>query len=114
MKVGETVSRIRPAFLFVVMIVVPSVVLASWTGMGDVSQVYSHNGTYFINSSISENPCGQAGKFFWRTTDEDAKDMYAMALTALVANKQVRVSGNFGSPSCLYGGAEIGYMMIAD
>lgn len=81
----------------------PTALLAAsvWsTASGTVSAVYSHNGFHFIQTSIADAPCGAAGKFWWPTSDADAKDMFALALTAFVAGKRVNVAHDAAAPNC--------------
>lgn len=86
---------------------------ASWTPIDDINSIYSHGGYHFIESDITTNACGTAGKFYWETSNPDAPDMLAIALTALAADKQIRVSGNFTNPTCYLGGAKVDYIMIS-
>ncbi len=63
---------------------IPSLAFA-WTGAGEVTAVYSHGGDHVIRTSITGNVCSP-GAFWWPAGDEnaDAKDMFSLALTALV------------------------------
>jgi hypothetical protein len=84
---------------------------AGWTGTGDVTNVWSHDGSHYIQTSITDNPCGTPGKFWWPASDPDAKDMFAMSLTALTAGKPVSVY--YGGTTCASGGQFVTLMMIA-
>ena len=90
-----------------------SVANAQWSAFGTVSSVYSHDGYYFVVIDIANNPCGSPGKFWWPTTgDTDAKDMYAMALTALAADKTIAVVFDENAPNCYINGALVTHMVI--
>lgn len=92
-----------------------SLASSNWSAtLGSVTQVYSHDSVYFVNSTISDGPCGSPGKFWWPISDPDAKDMYAMALAAFIAGKKIRVVYNYASPNCSSGGALITHMVISD
>jgi len=92
---------------------VPALALADWTVLGLVNNVYSHDGYHFIETTIPDAPCGSAGKFWWLTSDTDAKYMFALATTALVAQKQFRVVHDPATPNCLFGGQLATHLMIA-
>ena len=102
----------RTALIWLIALFVPLVVNAAWTGVGDVSQVFSHDGFHYVQTSIVDNSCGTAGKFYSPTSDSDARDMLAIALAALTADKEVRVNGDFVTPTCSNGGALITHMMV--
>jgi hypothetical protein len=72
--------------------------------------VWSHDGYHFIQTTIGSNACGSQGKFWWPTSDPDAQDMLALALTALVTGKKVSV--NDGSASCLYAGELVSHLRL--
>jgi hypothetical protein len=84
---------------------------ADWTGTGEVTKVWSHEGYHFIQTTIADNPCGTAGKFWWPASDPDAKDMFAMSLAAVAAGKFVSV--NYSGSTCSNGGQLVTHMMIA-
>ena len=105
----HSVRRIVFASLF---LVTASIANAQWSGSGTVSQVWPHDGYYFVQTTITDNPCGSAGKFWWPATDSDAKDMYAMALAALVADKSIAVVFNENSLNCMFGGQMSTHMVI--
>jgi hypothetical protein len=86
-----------------VFLVLPIVALAGWTTPGVVDGVYSHEGAHYITTTITDNPCGTPGKFWWPTSDPDSKDMLAIAMTALAADKNVGVFHNPAAPSCANG-----------
>jgi hypothetical protein len=87
----------------------------AWTaGSGNVSAVYSHNGVHFIQTSIADAPCGTAGMFWWPTSDPDAKDMFALALSAYLAGKRLRVVHDLAAPSCSSGANLATHVLIAD
>lgn len=89
-------------------------VRADWTGEGIVNTVYSHGGIYFIRTTILDAPCGAAGRFYWSATSPDAKDMYAMALTALTSGKSIAVHHYPSAPSCLYSSQVVNLMYITN
>lgn len=84
----------------------------AWSGYGLVDRAWSHDGSHFIQTDLTDNPCGTAGKFWWEVSDPDAKDMFALALTALATDKQISVAYP-STPNCLYGGALVTAMVIA-
>ena len=85
---------------------------AGWTGIGKVEGIYSHNGYHVVVTTIIDNPCGTAGKFYWPITDPDAKDMLAIALTALTTEKNVRLFFNDSQTACLWSGELASHMLI--
>lgn len=95
---------IRLVLTIGVLIFSSSSAIAKWTGSGTINQVYSHNGFHIIQTSIAENPCGTNGKFYWPTSDDDAKDMLSISLAALMAQKKVNVVFDENLPTCLWGG----------
>lgn len=87
----------------------------TWTvGTGSVTAVYSHEGTHFIQTTIGDAACGSAGRFWWLTSDSDAKDMFALALSAFLAGKQVRVVQDGAAPNCSNGGNLATHLVISD
>jgi len=86
----------------------------TWTALGTITSVYSHNGQHVIETSIADAPCGAAGKFWWPTSDSDAKDMFAMALAAYVAGKRIRVVHDPAATSCSSSGNLATFMAIQD
>ena len=88
---------------------------ATWTPTsGMVTAVYSHDGTHVIQTTIVDAACGAAGRFWWPASDSDAKDMFALALSAFVAGKQVRVVQDAATPSCSNGGNLATHLVISD
>jgi len=85
---------------------------AWWTGSGKVEGVYSHNGYHVILTTITDNSCGAAGKFYWPISDPDAKDMLSIALTALTTDKDVRVLYNDSQPTCRWSGELSTHLLI--
>jgi hypothetical protein len=84
-----------------------------WTGGELVNNVYSHNGVVIIDSAIPDAPCGVAGRFWWSESYADAKYMFTLATTALVAGKQISVVHDPASASCLFGGQLATHMQMA-
>ena len=80
-------------------------VLAGWSGTGEVTDIYSHNGYHIVDTTIADNPCGRAGRFYWPTSDGDAKDMLSLALAAMMSQKSVSVAYDENGPACNWGGA---------
>jgi hypothetical protein len=95
--------------VFLGLFISPSV-LSDWTLTGGVTNVYSHDGYHFVQTAITDAPCGTPGKFLWPTSDPDAKDMFAIALAALVSGRPVRVY--FFGTNCSAGGQLVTHMMI--
>lgn len=88
---------------------------STWTvTSGMVTAVYSHDGTHFIQTTIADAACGAAGRFWWSTSDSDAKDMFALALSAFLAGKQVRVVQDSVVPSCSNSGNLATHVVISD
>lgn len=104
-------TRLVLAFL---MSILPAVSFSAqtWTALGTVTAVYSHNGQHVIETNIVDAPCGTAGKFWWPTSDSDAKDMFALALSAYVAGKRIRVVHDPAATSCSSGGNLATFMGI--
>ena len=107
--------RIRDVFIHLGLASFATMVLAaSWTASGTVSNVWSHNGMHVIQTTIPNNSCGTSGKYWWYTSNPDAKDMFAIALVALSSDKKVSVididSGE--TPNCIYGGQQIAYIRL--
>jgi len=84
---------------------------SAWTPTGYVNNVWSHDGYHLIDTTITDNPCGMAGRFWWHANDADAKDMFALAVTAVASNKQISVG--YGSTSCNLDGQLATHMRIA-
>ncbi len=86
---------------------------AGWsTSSGEVTRVYSHNGAHVIRTSLTDNAC-TAGHFWWPTDDTDAKDMFSLALSALMSGKKIQVLFDPNSLDCRHGGsAKITHMGI--
>lgn len=92
----------------------PIAALAGWTAFGTVSSVYSHDGYYVVRTSLSDNPCGTPGMFWWPATDSDAKDMFAMAMTALVTDKMIAVVHDASTPNCSWNGQLATHIVITN
>jgi hypothetical protein len=85
------------------------------TTSGTVSAVYSHNGFHFMQTSIPDAPCGAGGRFWWPiSANQNAKDMFALALTAFVAGKRVSVAHDAAAPNCSNSGNLATHMVISD
>ena len=90
-----------------VAIVFSSNIYAGWSEKGNVLEVFSYKGKHFVQTTITNNPCGVAGKFWWPTTDNsDAKDMLALSLSAFMSGKRIRLIYDEAAPSCSSNGAE--------
>lgn len=72
------------------------------------------NGIYVLDTAITNNPCGWVGRFWWSQSDPDAKDLYAMALTAFSAGKRVALVYDEVNPNCSINGALATYMQITN
>ena len=112
MKRRPQIMNRRLAALLV-MLGVPALALAGWTAVGSVNNVYSHLGKHLIDTTIVDAPCGVAGRFWWSTGDAEDKYMFALATTALVAQKPIAVAHDPASPNCLFGGQLATHMMMA-
>ena len=100
--------------LLLLMMIIPSFALAGWsTTGGEVTSVYSHNGAHVIRTTLTDNVCAP-GAFWWPTGDDsDAKDMFSLALTALVSGKTIRVVYDPNNLDCQHGSsAKITHMVI--
>ena len=106
-----SIRKVSTTLVGVAALLAGNLLHAGWTATGSVTTVWSHNGYHFIMTTIPVNPCGSGGKFFWLASDPDAKDMFAMALTALAANKPVNVY--YDSTNCSSGGQEVSLMSIS-
>lgn len=86
---------------------------AGWSAStGEVSRVYSHNGAHVIRTAITDNVCN-AGAFWWPADDSDAKEMFSLALAALMSGKEINVVYNPNDLDCQHGGsAKITHMVI--
>ncbi len=87
---------------------------AEWTDSSTIRHVYSHDGLYFIDTALAVSPCGTPGRFWWPTSDSDAKDMYAMVLLAVATGKPIAVVYDASSPACDNGGALVTHMRISE
>ena len=87
---------------------------AVWSNRSTVVEIYSYNGKHFVETNISNNPCGAAGKFWWSADDSDAKEMFSLALSAFMTGKKIRVIFNELTPNCDISGAEATHMGLSD
>ena len=97
-----------------VLLLCPLSALAAWSGSGKMNAVYSHNGYIIIDTTITGNGCGDAGKFWWPTSDDDSDEMYSMALAALASQATVNVLYDEASPAanCRWSGDLMTHMRI--
>ncbi len=86
---------------------------ANWSSStGEVINVYSHDGSHVIRTTHTDNICG-VGAFWWPADDPDAKDMFSLALAALMSGKKIAVVYSDTDPDCKYGNsAKITHMRI--
>jgi hypothetical protein len=84
---------------------------SAWTPTGFVTNVWSHNGYHIIDTTITDNLCGMAGRFWWLASDAEAKEMFALAVAALASDKQISVG--YDGTSCLLDGQLVTHMRIA-
>ena len=86
---------------------------AGWsTSSGEVLQVYSHNGAHVIRTTLTDNVCN-AGAFWWPADDSDAKDMFSLALSALMAGKKIKVVYDPNNLECKHGNSvKITHMVL--
>lgn len=97
--------------IFLFLMLIPSLAFA-WSGTGEVTAVYSHAGDHVIRSTIASNACS-SGAFWWPADGADAKDMFSLALTALVSGKKISVVYNSNDSECRHGNsAKISHMVI--
>src|SRR5882672_562013 len=92
---------------------VPALALAGWTAGGSVNNIFSHDGSHIIDTTIPDAPCGAPGRFWWPTGGAEDKYMFALATTALVAQKRLAVVHDPAAPNCLFGGQLASHMMMA-
>jgi hypothetical protein len=87
--------------------------IAGWSSStGTVTNVYSHNGSHVIRTTLTDNVCS-AGAFWWPADDPDAKDMFALALAALMSDKKISVVYSDSNPDCQHGNsAKITHMLL--
>jgi hypothetical protein len=117
MKAHTRFTGLRRITLAVLLSVVPAASFAAgtWTvAAGMVTAVYSHEGYHYVQTTIPDATCGAAGRFWWLAADSDAKDMFALALAAFLAGKQVRVVQDGAAPNCNNGGNLATHMVISD
>lgn len=117
MTLRKMTKKTRLVVTLLGLIVAPSIVLSanSWIGDGAVTYVYSSHASYYIQTTMTDDPCGEdgtPGKFHWPKSDPNSADKYAMALAALTANKEVGVLGDFDNPYCFNSAAYIIEMYI--
>ncbi len=99
--------------LITVLLLCSANALAGWsTSAGKVTRVYSHNGAHVIRTTIIDAVCSP-GSFWWPADDADAKDMFALALSAFMAGKNITVVYDSGNLNCQHGNsAKITHMSI--
>ena len=98
--------------LCLVLIMFSSSLCAGWSSTGLVERVYSHNGSHVIRTTLTDNVC-TPGHLWWPADDSDAGDMFALALAALTAGKEVQVVYDTADLSCQHGdSAKITHMAI--
>jgi len=69
---------------------------------GEVTRVYSHNGSHVIRTTITDTICN-AGSFWWPTDDSDATDMFSLAIAALASGKLIQVHYADTNLDCQHG-----------
>ena len=84
----------------------------AWTSAGAVTKVISHNGVHIVRTTIEDNQCGTVGKFWWPTSDDDANDMFSLALTSLLSGLNIRVMYDGNNAECFSSGSKITHMAI--
>jgi len=86
---------------------------AGWsTSTGEVTRVYSHNGAHVIRTTITDKVC-TAGSFWWSADDSDAKDMFSLAMAALMSGKKIQVVYADNDLDCRHGNsAKITHMAL--
>ena len=80
---------------------------ATWTVNLDVESITSADGHHVLTTNFSGNLCGTSGNFHWPTTDPDAQDMFALALTAFASDKKIRVLYDQNSSGCAWGTSKL-------
>ena len=78
---------------------------AGWSAQGEVTRVISHDSAHVLRTTVSDDPCGDSGDFWWLADDLDAKDMLSIALSAFMSGKKIRVVYSDSNPDCQYGGS---------
>ena len=86
---------------------------AGWsTTLGEVNRVYSHDGAHVIRTTITDDVCAP-GAFWWPADDSDAKDMFALAMAALMSGKKIQVVYSESNLDCQHGNsAKITHMAL--
>jgi hypothetical protein len=109
-----TVRRIFAVTLTVVCLVtsIPSYSAAGWTGVGKITELNlqpsssSSAGFEFVNISVEGNPsgCTIGNGFYFSTSDDRRKRMFATLLAAQMAARDVLV---YVTGACQWGYAEM-------
>ena len=102
----------RSFFVFFLILLAMPAMSSAWTSSGIVTKLTSHNGIHIAQTTIIDNQCGAAGKFWWPTSDDDAKDMFSLALTSLLSGLNISVVYDENNAECFYGGSKITHMAI--
>lgn len=98
------VKVMKKIFVFTIVMCVSSLSFASkWSTVGSVNHVLSHDGYHIVITSINEGACDTLGKFYWPTSDADAKDMLSIALTALSTQMKVKFYYSEDVADCKFG-----------
>lgn len=85
----------------------------AWTSLGEVNDVISHNETYVIFTSIPDSSCSNPGAFYFSHTDPDAKDMFTIALAALMSGKKVKAIDSGVASECNgFGAAKLTHLWV--
>ena len=99
--------------LLICLILFTGISHADWsTSSGEVTSVYSHDGAHVIRTTLTDGSC-EAGNYWWPADDPDAKDMFSLALAALMSGKNIAVVYSDANPDCAHGNsAKITHMRI--
>jgi type 1 fimbria pilin len=99
--------------LLFALLLMPALAFAGWSNGGKVTDIYSHNGSVLIRTSITDGPCA-VGQFWWPTDDTDSQNMLSLALVSFSMGKNITVVYDSEVPGCLYGFAKMTHLRITN
>lgn len=100
-------------YFLLALVLISCNVFAQWSNTsGEVTDIYSNNGSIFLMTTITDGPCPAAGKFWWLITDPDSSIMMSLALTAFSTGNKIQVVYDQANPQCSYAGAAITHMRL--
>ena len=83
------------SFIALALVQVPASAQTGWTSVGQITNIFSHDGLILVITNIQSGPAcadAQAGWFFWPSSTQqfpDHKEMYALALSAMLSGRSV-------------------------